>query len=72
MRLPEPINSLQVAGTVEGPHGSNHLAACFLQVEGLQELAALLFLDISHNLVQQLDACQLPASIEYLKVSYCC
>jgi hypothetical protein len=44
------------------------VVACFLQVEGLRGLAALLFLDISHNMVQQLDASQLPGSIKYLKV----
>uniref|UniRef100_A0A383WJM1 Uncharacterized protein n=1 Tax=Tetradesmus obliquus TaxID=3088 RepID=A0A383WJM1_TETOB len=48
---------------------SIRLYICFLQVEGLQELTGLLFLDISHNMVQQLDAQQLPGSIKYFKAA---
>jgi hypothetical protein len=56
-------------GGMKNPCAKHCVAAWFLQVEGLRELAALLFLDISHNMVQQLDASQLPGSIKYLKVS---
>ncbi|WIA11925.1 hypothetical protein OEZ85_012008 [Tetradesmus obliquus] len=48
---------------------SIRLYICFLQVEGLQELTGLLFLDISFNMVQQLDAQQLPGSIKYFKAA---
>jgi hypothetical protein len=46
-----------------------HSCTCYLQVEGLQGLTGLLFLDISHNILQQLDARHLAGSIKYLKVS---
>lgn len=62
------------SSTLLRSRGACSVTFCCLwfQVDGLRPLANLLFLDLSCNLIQQLDGSLLPASMKYMNVSEQC